>query len=48
VAPPRELGFLRAELSPAVRKRVSAELNKDLTGVTPSEITDHLGAVMAV
>ena len=48
VAPPRELGFLRAELSPAVRKRVSAELNKDLTGVTPSEITNHLGAVMAV
>lgn len=48
VAPPRELGFLRVELSPAVRKRVSAELNKDLTGVAPSEITDHLGAVMAV
>jgi protein required for attachment to host cells len=48
VAPPRELGFLRAELSPAVRKRVSAELNKDLTGVAPSEILDHLGAVMAV
>jgi len=48
VAPPRELGFLRVELSPAVRKRVSAELNKDLTGVSPSEIPDHLGDVMAV
>jgi hypothetical protein len=30
------------------RYPLSAELNKDLTGVTPSEITDHLGAVMAV
>ena len=48
VAPPRELGYLRAELSPAVRKRVSAELDKGPTGVPPSEILDHLGAVMAV
>ncbi len=48
VAPPGELGFLRAELSPAVRKRVSAELNKDLTRMAPSEIPDHLGAVMAI
>ena len=48
VAPPGELGFLRAELSPGVRKRVSAELNKDLTGVPPSEVPDHLGKVMAV
>lgn len=48
VAPPGELGLLRAELSPAVRKRVSADLNKDLTGLAPSEIPDHLGAVIAL
>ena len=48
VAPPGELGLLRADLPPAVHKRVSAELNKDLTGVPPSEIPDHLGDVIAV
>lgn len=48
VAPPGELGLLRAELSAAVRKRVSAELNKDLTGVAPSEIPDHLGDAIAM
>jgi protein required for attachment to host cells len=48
VAPPGELGLLRAELSEAVQKRVSAELNKDLTGLTPSEIPDHLGDAIAI
>ncbi len=48
VAPPKELGRLRAELSPAVRDRVTAELNKDLTRLSLREVAEHLGAVMAV
>lgn len=48
VAPPQELGRLRDELSPAVRKRVSAELNKDLTATALQDIPEHLGAVLAV
>lgn len=48
VAPPQELGRLRAELSAAVSERVSAELNKDLTHETPTELAKHLKAVMAV
>ena len=48
VAPPGELGLLRAAISAAVQKRVSAELNKDLTGVAPSEISDHLGDAIAI
>jgi protein required for attachment to host cells len=48
VAPPKELGRLRAELSPAVRERVTAELNKDLTRLSLREMAEHLGAVIAV
>jgi len=42
VAPPEELGLIRAELSPAVSRRVSAELNKDLAGLSQSEIMSRL------
>ena len=48
VAPPGELGLLREELSAAVQKRVSAELNKDLTGVAPSEMPELLGDIIAI
>lgn len=48
VAPPRALGHLRAELSNAVRAKVTGELNKDLTHVPIHELANHLGSVMAV
>ena len=48
VAPPRALGDLRAVLPPAVRAKVTGELNKDLTKVPVHDLPDHLGTVMAV
>ena len=48
VAPPKALGHLRAEFSPAVRGKVTAELNKDLTHVPIHELAAHLGSVLAV
>ncbi len=48
VAPPRELGRLRAALPPAVQKCVTAELNKDLVQLGNKELTEHLAAVMRV
>lgn len=48
VAPPRALGDLRATLPNGVRDKVIAELNKDLTAATVTDIGDHLRAILAV
>jgi protein required for attachment to host cells len=40
IAPPSSLGALRAELSPAAAKLVMAELPKDLTNHTVTQIAD--------
>lgn len=42
VAPPDSLGALRAELPPAARRRVFAELAKDLARCPPHELADRL------
>ena len=48
VAPPKTLGDLRNALSPITRKKVTGEIDKDLTAVTQGELPDHLGSVLAV
>lgn len=48
VAPPRALGNIRAELSPAVQAKVTGELAKDLTNLAIHDLPDHLGTVMPV
>ncbi len=48
VAPPQALGDLRSELTEATRKKLSGEINKDLTHLPIGEIADHLGSVLAV
>lgn len=48
VAPPRMLGNLRAELPKAVIKRVSAQLDKDLTQVPIHALPCHLEAVVTL
>ena len=48
VAPPRTLGDLRAALAAATRKRVTGELDKDLTQVSLGEMPEHLGALLAL
>jgi protein required for attachment to host cells len=42
VAPPRTLADLRRSYSPAVEKRIVAEIAKDLTGLTVSDISQYL------
>lgn len=42
VAPPRTLSYLRQELSPALKKLVISEIDKDLTKFTPQEIERHI------
>jgi protein required for attachment to host cells len=48
VAPPKTLGDLRGALAAATRKRVTAEIDKDLTQVSPGELGDHLAKVLPV
>lgn len=48
VAPPQTLGDLRSELTNAARKKLTGEINKDLTHIPIGEIADHLGSVLAV
>jgi protein required for attachment to host cells len=48
VAAPKALGNLRTELTAATRKKVTGELNKDLTHVPIHELASHLGSVLAV
>jgi len=44
VAPPRTLADLRRSFSPAVQKSIVAELAKDLTGLSVSDISQYLAA----
>ena len=44
VAPPRTLADLRRSFSPAVEKLIVAEIAKDLTGLTVSDISQYLTA----
>jgi protein required for attachment to host cells len=47
VAPPRTLADLRRSFSPAVEKLIVAEIAKDLTGLTASDISQHLTAAQS-
>jgi protein required for attachment to host cells len=44
VAPPRTLADLRRSFSPTVQKSIVAELAKDLTGLSVSDISQYLAA----
>jgi protein required for attachment to host cells len=46
VAPPRSLGELRALLSERVKKTVSHEVGKDLTGATPAQVRESLADML--
>ena len=46
IAPPRSLGTLRSELSPAAAKLVMAELPKDLTNHTVAQIADAVQSAL--
>ena len=46
VAPPKALGDLRGEFSDALRNRVTAELNKDLTKVAIHDLSSHLAEIL--
>ena len=46
VAPPKALGDLRAKFSDALRNRVTAELNKDLTKVPVHDLAPHLAEIL--
>jgi protein required for attachment to host cells len=48
VAPPKTLGWLRAQLSKPTYETVTGEIAKDLTRASDSELKEHLGEVMAV
>lgn len=48
VAPPKALGELRAELDPQAAKLVKADLNKDLTHLTPHQLAEHLEDILKV
>ncbi len=46
VAPPKALGDLRGEFSDALRNRVTAELNRDLTKVAIHDLPSHLAEIL--
>lgn len=46
VAPPRSLGELDTLLTPQVKKKVSHQIPKDLTGVSPPDLWDALEKVL--
>jgi protein required for attachment to host cells len=48
VAPPKALGDLRTALDPQAAKLVKADLNKDLTHLTPHQLADHLQDILKV
>ena len=48
VAPPKTLGDLRGALGDATRKKVSGEIDKDLTHVSVGEMPGRLDAVLAI
>lgn len=48
VAPPKTLGNLRSALSANTRKKITGELDKDLTPLTLGELPDHLAKLLPV
>ena len=48
VAPPAMLGDLRKVISPSVREKIVAEVDKDLTKVPNGEILNHINDVIAL
>jgi protein required for attachment to host cells len=46
-AAPIALGDLRKAISPAVRKTIVAELNKDLTNLPTAQLDQHLDGIIA-
>lgn len=48
VAPPKTLGDLRSALGTGTRKKVTGEIDKDLTQIAPGELPTHLDKVLAV
>ncbi len=48
VAPPKALGDLRAVLDPQAAKLVKADLNKDLTHLSPTQLGEHLQDIIKV
>ena len=46
-AAPIALGDLRKSISPAVKKLVVAELNKDLTNLPTAQLDQHLDGILA-
>jgi protein required for attachment to host cells len=48
VAPPAMLGALRSHIGEALRDRVLAELDKDLTKISPHELPEHLAEWLVV
>ena len=47
VAGPVALGDIRKAVSPAVKKSIIAELNKDLTNLPTAELDQHLDGIIA-
>lgn len=48
VAPPKTLGDLRGALGAGTRKRITGELDKDLTQLTLGELPEHLAGLLPV
>jgi protein required for attachment to host cells len=46
VAPPQALGDLRSELGPHAQKKLTGELDKDLTHVALHDLASHLAKLM--
>lgn len=42
VAPPKTLGELRAALGKSAEEKITAEINKDLTSISPHDLPAHL------
>lgn len=48
VAPPKALGDLRDSIDPQAAKLIKADLNKDLTHLTPHQLGEHLHDLIKV
>ena len=48
VAPPGFLGDLRAEMREPLSRIVAAQVNKDLSKLTPAELIEHLGETLSI
>jgi protein required for attachment to host cells len=47
-APPRALGVLREKLAPAVKRKIGAELAKDLVKIPLRDLPEHIAKVLAI